>query len=431
VAKALRRRVPWLQQALSPSQVSIALRSFKVHEFHTGDVLARYRPGSNGGNSSSSSSSSGSSSGSSSTGYSAEDDAFFIIQEGRVKCTRRFVLQRAQQPQHASPAAPPVSPRLTLCFPHADGTMLGPDSPDLDTFGYAALLQTAPECDWVLSDRGVWERMGAEKKDSPYEEVVEYAAANDNVIVLTISRKAFVDIVNPNHEDSWIGTAPLPPPSAASDSASSSSTPASSTSSAASSSVARDRCISSFESLLASITESVQRKSRRAIFLARRPEGQSPSFPTPTSGPSTPTMVSPVPSVPHRSALKKVDFTLIQRVKVLGLGSFGRVELVRYRQSETGQATDLSAGSDTAAAPPATGKGNSQLFALKIQQKAHIVASKQAIACMRERQLLEECRHPFICRLHATFADKDLLYMLLECVVGGELFQLLSAQPER
>ena len=39
------------------------------------------------------------------------------------------------------------------------------------------------------------------------------------------------------------------------------------------------------------------------------------------------------------------------------------------------------------------------------------------------------CNHPFICTLHATYSDKDLLYMLLECVKGGELFQLLRTNP--
>ena len=110
------------------------------------------------------------------------------------------------------------------------------------------------------------------------------------------------------------------------------------------------------------------------------------------------------------SSLKKLDFANLQRVKVLGLGSFGRVELVRYRDAP---------------------EEPQQLFALKIQQKANIFASRQTKASMRERLLLEQCDHPFICRLHATFADQHLLYMLLECVRGGELFQLLSVQPGR
>ena len=94
-------------------------------------------------------------------------------------------------------------------------------------------------------------------------------------------------------------------------------------------------------------------------------------------------------SLGKRSNLKKLNFANLQRVKVLGLGSFGRVELVRYRN---------------APGEPL------QLFALKIQQKANIVASRQTKASMRERLLLEQCDHQFICNLHATFADQHLLY---------------------
>ena len=100
--------------------------------------------------------------------------------------------------------------------------------------------------------------------------------------------------------------------------------------------------------------------------------------------------------------LRSVSLSNFNRVKVLGIGSFGRVELVQERSDPT------------------------QMYALKIQQKSHIIELKQLDNCMNERKLLERVGiHPFICTLHATYADKDLLYMLLECVKGGELFQLL------
>jgi serine/threonine protein kinase len=89
----------------------------------------------------------------------------------------------------------------------------------------------------------------------------------------------------------------------------------------------------------------------------------------------------------------------------LGVGSFGRVELVQDKRDPT------------------------QMYALKMQQKHNIMTSKQLENCMNERKLLEECTHPFICMLHATYSDKNLLYMLLECVKGGELFQLLRSTP--
>ena len=45
---------------------------------------------------------------------------------------------------------------------------------------------------------------------------------------------------------------------------------------------------------------------------------------------------------------------------------------------------------------------------------------------MNEKRIMEMLDHPFTLRLEATFQDKDCLYMLLEIVTGGELFDLLA-----
>lgn len=45
---------------------------------------------------------------------------------------------------------------------------------------------------------------------------------------------------------------------------------------------------------------------------------------------------------------------------------------------------------------------------------------------MRERMLMDKCAHPFILQLMATYQDRDCLYMLLEVVLGGELFSVLA-----
>ena len=45
---------------------------------------------------------------------------------------------------------------------------------------------------------------------------------------------------------------------------------------------------------------------------------------------------------------------------------------------------------------------------------------------MNEKRIMEKLDHPFALRLEATFQDKDCLYMLLEIVTGGELFDLLA-----
>ena len=102
----------------------------------------------------------------------------------------------------------------------------------------------------------------------------------------------------------------------------------------------------------------------------------------------------------NKILLKELD-----RGKVLGEGTFGRVEFVRHPRTQT-------------------------CWALKIMQKKQIVDSGQTKACMLEKEVMSMLQHPLILRLEATFMDQSLLYMLLEIVPGGELFQLLAGKPD-
>ena len=94
----------------------------------------------------------------------------------------------------------------------------------------------------------------------------------------------------------------------------------------------------------------------------------------------------------------------LEKKKILGEGTFGRVELCYHRRTGTS-------------------------WALKTQQKAQIAEAKQQKACMLEKKVMASLRHPFVLLLEATYQDANLLFMLLECVPGGELFQLLAEQP--
>mmetsp|Transcript_48583 Transcript_48583/g.126060 ORF Transcript_48583/g.126060 Transcript_48583/m.126060 type:complete len:338 (-) Transcript_48583:544-1557(-) len=86
--------------------------------------------------------------------------------------------------------------------------------------------------------------------------------------------------------------------------------------------------------------------------------------------------------------------------ETLGTGTFGRVRLVRHKQ---------------------TGK----YFALKILKKAEVIRLKQVEHIMSEKAILASIKHPFVVRLFQTFQDQKNLYMLLEYVIGGELFSHL------
>ena len=101
------------------------------------------------------------------------------------------------------------------------------------------------------------------------------------------------------------------------------------------------------------------------------------------------------PSNPQN--LKLDDFEIRQ---TLGTGSFGRVHLVRLKRT-------------------------GEFYAMKVLKKSEVVRQKQVEHTINEKNILSVIDFPFLVKMLCTFQDCLNLYVVMEYVVGGELFTFL------
>ncbi len=89
-----------------------------------------------------------------------------------------------------------------------------------------------------------------------------------------------------------------------------------------------------------------------------------------------------------------------EQLETIGSGTFGHVRLCKHK---------------------ATGRH----FAIKVQKKHDVIRLKQVEHVLSEKKILAAMNHPFIVRMPAAFQDSKNLYMVLELVIGGEIFSHL------
>jgi serine/threonine protein kinase len=96
--------------------------------------------------------------------------------------------------------------------------------------------------------------------------------------------------------------------------------------------------------------------------------------------------------------LKPSDFNVI---KTIGRGAFGKVDLVRHKNS-------------------------GQVYAMKLLSKSEMIKRSESAFYWEERFIMAHAATDWIVKLHFAFQDERYLYMVMDYMPGGDLVNLMS-----
>mmetsp|Transcript_64357 Transcript_64357/g.100349 ORF Transcript_64357/g.100349 Transcript_64357/m.100349 type:complete len:320 (-) Transcript_64357:246-1205(-) len=94
---------------------------------------------------------------------------------------------------------------------------------------------------------------------------------------------------------------------------------------------------------------------------------------------------------------KQVNLADYQMTRTLGVGSFGRVKFAQYKQ-------------------------DGKFYAVKFMKKHEIIKLKQVDHINNEKRLMAQIDYPFVVNMMGYTKDDRFVYIVMECIGGGELF---------
>ena len=100
---------------------------------------------------------------------------------------------------------------------------------------------------------------------------------------------------------------------------------------------------------------------------------------------------------------ERFDPKELKRHRILGAGTFGQVWLVSRVNS----------------------KGDPVAYALKVQSKYELIQDGQAQAVVYEKNVMSYLKHPFLISLVNSYHDEDYVYMVMDLIQGGELYNVI------
>ncbi|KAI9317060.1 kinase-like domain-containing protein [Dichotomocladium elegans] len=98
-----------------------------------------------------------------------------------------------------------------------------------------------------------------------------------------------------------------------------------------------------------------------------------------------------------------ISFDSFELLRVIGRGSFGKVYVVRK-------------------------KDTNRIYAMKVLRKSRIISRSEVTHTMAEKTVLAKVSNPFVVPLKFAFQSPDKLYLVLAFINGGELFHHLQVE---